>query len=446
MDNICAIATPYGVGAISIIRTSGPDAIKLVNEVFKGKDLTKVDGHTLNYGYIMDKDIIVDEILASVFIAPNSFSGENSVELNCHGGIFTTNKVLEVLLKNGFRLANPGEFSTRAYLNKKMDLTQAEAVMDIISSNNMNALKSANLSLRKSTKKLIDSLRADILNIIAQIEVNIDYPEYDDAVVMTNEILIPATKEVITKIEIIEKNSEISKVAIHGISCAIIGKPNVGKSSILNMLLDEDKAIVSPFAGTTRDIVEGDITIGGITLHLIDTAGIRDSDNYVEQIGIEKSKKAINNAELILLVFDNSKYLDKDDLELLELTKNKKRIIIVNKIDLNKELDLSFKYIPFSTINKTGIELFIDELINITKVNEFVVEDQNYLSNTRHLANLSKAKTSLLNALNASLYNMDVDLIEIDLKQAFNILGEITGEAYQDELIDALFSKFCLGK
>ena len=362
VENICAISTPYGVGAISIIRCSGPLAIKLVNKIFKGKNLEKVKSHTINYGYIMDNDEIVDEVLCNVYIGPNSFDGENMVEINCHGGVFVTNKVLNVLLKNGFRLAERGEFSKRAYLNHKLDLTQAESIMDIISATNNIALKSSNSSLRKNTFNLIKKFRDKILDILAKIEVNIDYPEYEDSVFVTNEYLKPIIEEMLKDMKEILNNSRVSKIAIHGINTVIIGKPNVGKSSLLNMLLDEDKAIVSNIAGTTRDLVEGSINIGNVTLHLIDTAGIRESSDYIESIGINKSQEALNKADLILLVLDLSNKLDEEDKKLLELTKDKPRILIANKNDLNAKWDIE-EAIKISTKNNDDLKLLENKIL-----------------------------------------------------------------------------------
>ncbi len=444
-DSICAIATPYGVGAISVIRTSGINSIELVNKIFKGKDLTKASANTINYGYIMDNDDIVDEVMVGVFRAPKSFTAENSCEISCHGGIFNTNKVLETLLKNGFRLAEPGEFSKRAFVNGRIDLSQSEAIMDIIASNNNIALKSALNSLRSSTKRLILDLRQDILNIIAAIEVNIDYPEYDDAIVMTNEVILPKLEEVIKKIEVVIKKSNISKIAINGISTAIIGRPNVGKSSILNMLLEEEKAIVTNIAGTTRDTIEGQLQIGNITLKLIDTAGIRESTDEVEKIGIEKSKDLINKAELIILVLDNSEELTAIDNELLNLTKDKKRIIVGNKIDIDSKFEIP-EMINLSAKKNIGLETLEERLIEITKINEFNVNDQNYLSNARHIAEMQNALNSLIEAKKACLLNIEVDMIEIDIKEAWMTLGKIIGETSSDKLLDELFSKFCLGK
>lgn len=444
-DSICAIATPYGVGAISVIRTSGVDSIDLVNKVFKGKDLKKIQANTISYGYIVDNDDIIDEVMVSVFKAPKSFTAENSCEISCHGGIYNTNRVLETLLKNGFRLAEPGEFSKRAFINGRIDLTQSEAIMDVIASNNNIALKSAINSLRSSTRNLVLSLREDLVNIIAAIEVNIDYPEYDDAEVMTNEVILPRLNKVISKVEEVIKKSNISKIAIHGISTAIIGRPNVGKSSILNLLLEEDKAIVTSVAGTTRDTIEGQLQLGNVTLKLIDTAGIRESEDIVEKIGIEKSKNLINQAELIILVLDNSEDLTDVDLQLLELTKDKKRIIVGNKIDVDSKFNID-GMINLSVKNKLGMENLESKLMEVTSLNEFNVDDQNYLSNVRHIAEMKNALTSLLEAKNACLLNVDVDMIEIDIKEAWLNLGKIIGETSSDKLLDELFSKFCLGK
>ena len=445
VDNICAIATPYGVGAISIIRCSGPMAIELVNKIFKGKDLTKVESHTIHHGYIMDNGEIVDDVLCNVYIAPRSFDGENMVEINCHGGVYVTNLVLQTLLKNGFRLAERGEFSKRAFLNKKLDLTQAESIMDVISSTNRLALKGSQSSLRKSTYNLINKFRDKLLDIIAKIEVNIDYPEYDDAIVVTNEYLEPVISEMIIDMKEILKNSEISTIAIHGIKTCIVGKPNVGKSSLLNTLLDEEKAIVSSVAGTTRDMVEGSINLGNVTLHLIDTAGIHESNDLVESIGIQRSAKAIEEADLIFLVLDSSEKLSNEDNELLKLTENKKRIIIANKIDLEPKWNIDGA-IYISTKNKEGLKELEERILEITNINTFESLNGNYLNNTRQIDLMRKAYESLINAKESCDLNNDVDLIEIDIRNAFDYLGEITGQASPDELITALFTKFCLGK
>lgn len=445
MDDICAISTAYGVGAISIIRCSGDNAIKLVNKVFKGKDLTKVKSHTINYGYIIDNGEIVDEVLCNVYLKPSSFDGENMVEINCHGGIYVTNSVLQVLLSNGFRMAENGEFSKRAFLNHKLDLTEAESIMDIISSTNKIALSSSLSSLRSSTYNLIKTFRDKILDNLAKIEVNIDYPEYEDMEIVTKESLLPSLKEMISDMDKILTNSEVSTLAIHGIKTAIVGKPNVGKSSLLNLLLDEDKAIVSNISGTTRDIVEGTLNIGGVTLHLIDTAGIHESDDVIEKIGIKKSEEAINKADLVLLLLDTSTNLEEIDYKLIELTENKRRIIVVNKIDLGNKIDIK-DAIYVSIKDKKGIDELASAIINITKINEITTYNGEYLNNQRQIGLMKKAKKALDNALNELLSGDLVDLVEIDIKEAFDTLGEITGESYPDELITALFTKFCLGK
>lgn len=445
VENICAIATPYGTGAISIIRCSGPQAIDLVNRVFKGKNLKNCKSHTIHYGYIMDGTDIVDEVLCNIFLAPKSFDGENTVEINCHGGIYVTNRVLQVLLNAGFRLAERGEFSKRAFLNQRLDLTQAEAIMDIISANNSLALKSSANSLRSSTSRLIHGFRDKLLDLLAKIEVNIDYPEYEDAVEVTHEFLEPILGELLRDMEVILDNSSISTIAIHGLKTAIVGKPNVGKSSLLNMLLDEDKAIVSSVAGTTRDFVEGSLNIRNITLHLIDTAGIHHSTDDVEAIGIERSKKAIASADLVLLVLDSSRPLEEEDYLLLKITEQKKRVIIANKADLEPNWKME-ESIGISTKQGKGLEALADKIYEITNIHRLNIDEGKFLNNQRQVSLMSRAYRSLKNALCAAKEGVDIDLIEIDIKQAFDSLGEITGEAYPDELITALFTKFCLGK
>lgn len=445
IEDICALATPYGTGAISIIRCSGPKTIELVSNIFDGVDLRKTKSHTIHYGHILDGTEVIDEVICNIFIGPHSYDGENTVEINCHGGVLVTNKVLQVLLKNGFRMAEPGEFSKRAFLNKRLDLTQAEAIMEIIGAQNDIALKASLGSLRKSTYNLIRSFREKLLDILAKIAVNIDYPEYEDSIEVTNELLDKELTKMLKDMNEILANSKISTIAINGIKTAIVGKPNVGKSSILNMLLDEDKAIVSDIPGTTRDLVEGSLNVGNITLHLIDTAGIRQSEDVVEKIGIERSSKAIKEADLVFLVLDVSKELDEADYELLELTKNKKRIVIANKVD-NKALWHLDDMVLFSTVNKSGLKDLESKLLEVTKIDKLNLDEAKFVANQRQLDLLSKAHQSLNQALDSSRLGMDVDLVEIDIKNAYDYLGAITGEASQDELITALFAKFCLGK
>ena len=444
MENICAIATPYGKGAISIIRCSGKDTIKLVNKIFKGKDLEKVPGNRIVYGHIVYENEVYDEVMVSIFKAPHSFDGENSCEINCHGGVFVTHEILKLLLKIGFRMAEPGEFSKRAFLNHKMDLTEAESIMDIVEAENKLALKSSLNALSSKLKVTIEDLRNKILDLLAKIEVNIDYPEYDDTVDVDINYLMPHLEELIQKMAKILDNSKISKVVIKGVKTAIVGRPNVGKSSLLNMLLDEDKAIVSNIAGTTRDIVEGSINLGEVTLHLLDTAGIRESLDVIENIGVMKSKKVIEEADLVLLVLDSSKPLQKEDYELIELVNKKKHLIIANKKDLDPIWNLE-NIIYISALNKEGMEELKEAIYKLLALNEFNEYDPT-LNNTRQYDLMTKAYTALQNALASAKALMDVSLIEIDLKEAFDKLGEITGESYPEELITALFTKFCLGK
>lgn len=445
MDAICAIATSYGSGAISIVRASGKDSIKMINEIFKGPDLTKVKSHTISYGSIVYEGEVIDEVLVSVFLPPRTYTREEIVEINCHGGMFVTNKILETLLKIGFRLADSGEFTKRAYLNGRIDLTQAEAVMDIISSGNDMMLKNSNKALRKEITKMITSLRERLLGLIAKIEVNIDYPEYDDAIEMTNEIIIPELTSIKEEVNTILEHSKIGKSLSYGINTAIIGRPNVGKSSLLNMLLEEEKAIVSHFAGTTRDIIEGKLNIGNITLNLIDTAGIRESDDYVEQIGITKAKEVLEKAELVLLVLDNSNITEYDQ-QLLKLTENKNRIIILNKMDLNNKANIDLPHIMISALKGEGLREIEAEIIKIAKINELNKVDATYLTNARQVSKLQLAYNAILDAIASCSIYLPVDMVELDIKKAWDILGEIIGISSGDELINELFSKFCLGK
>ena len=445
VDNICAKSTPYGASAIAIIRCSGPQAIDLVNQIFYGCDLTKVPSHTIHYGHIKDGNEIIDEVLCNVFIGPKSFDGENMVEINCHGGILVSNKILQLLLRIGFRMAEPGEFSKRAFLNQRLDLTQAEAIMDIIHAENNLALKSSQNSLRKSTTKLIYSFRDRLLDILAKIEVNIDYPESEDSVEVTKEYLLPVLVDVRKDMEEILKNSKISKLAIHGIKTAIIGKPNVGKSSLLNMMLEEDKAIVTDIPGTTRDWIEGSLIFGDLTLHLIDTAGIHQSSDRVEQIGIERSSKAISEADLVLVVLDTSRPLDQEDKELLELTKDKPRILVGNKKDQPSCFTLD-NLVMISAKKNEGLELLLDAIQKLTNLDQINIDEGRFLSNTRQTNLMQHAYESLNQAHKACQDGTDIDLVEIDIKQAFDDLGAITGQSTPEELITALFTKFCLGK
>lgn len=444
-EAIVSISTPYGLGAISIIRASGDNVIAKVNRLFKGKDLTKAPSHTINYGHIVYNGEVIDEVLVSVFLPPKTYTKEESVEINCHGGIFVTKKVLSIMLQEGFRLAEPGEFTKRAYLNGRIDLMQAEAVMDVISSENDLMLKASNHGLRKDLSDMIVNFRNDIVSILASIEVNIDYPEYEDAIVMTNDIILPPLLKMESEVDRIIKLSNIGKVVKNGIDTAIIGKPNVGKSSILNMLLDEDKAIVSEYAGTTRDIVEGRLNLGDIILNLVDTAGIHDSDDYVENIGIKKTKEVLDKASLVLLIIDNSN-IDEIDYELLDLTKDKNRIIILNKEDLNNKPNIKEYDLILSAKDNNKLEEIKDLILKKTNIDMLKDDNILYLTNLRQITTLEQAKKAIDDAIKGSKAAMPVDMIEIDIKRAWDLLGEVIGIASETELIDTLFSKFCLGK
>ncbi len=446
-DTIAQISSALGQGAISIVRMSGEDSIKIANKVFDGTNLETVPSHTVHYGHIVYKDNNIDEVLITVFKAPKTFTTEDIVEINCHGGVFVANKILEILLLEGARSANPGEFTERAFLNGRIDLTQAEAVMDIIEAKSDLSLSLANKGLDGEIYKLIVNLRTDLLNIIAHIEVNIDYPEYDDVVQLSNNVIKPKIVNLLSKIENLLEKASYGKVIKDGVKTAIIGKPNVGKSSLLNALLREDKAIVTEIQGTTRDIVEGNINIGGIILNLIDTAGIRESEDLIEKIGIDKAKTIINEAELILFVLDNNQILTEDDEKLLELTKYKKRIIIINKTDLNKELYHTFENsISVSALHKTGINELEGMIKKMFLSGEVNPTDQTYISNARHIAKLNEALKSLKDSVIAIKDALPIDMVEIDLKAAWSALGEIIGDTSTTNLLDELFSKFCLGK
>ena len=449
-DTIAAISTTLGVGAISIIRVSGSDAIKIVNSIFKGKDLKKVESHTISYGHIKDGDNLLDEVLVSVMKSPKTFTTEDIVEINCHGGIATTNKVLEAVLKNGARLAEPGEFTKRAFLNGRIDLSQAESTMDLINAKTESKRKAALNGLDGYVSKLIKNLRQEILEILATIEVNIDYPEYEDIETMTNEKLKPKIENVIKEIKKIIKESENGKVLTSGIKTVIIGRPNVGKSSLLNRLLDEEKAIVTDIEGTTRDTVEGSITINGVMLDIIDTAGIRKTNDIVEKIGVNKSYSLIESADLVIIVLNNNEKLTEEDKNILEYCKNKKVIVVINKSDLADKIDISNityeNIIRTNTVNLNGLDELKDKIVELFNLEELTKEDYKYLNNVRQISLIKEAKDILLEALNGINNATPVDLVEIDIKRAWEKLGEIIGATYTDELLDQLFSQFCLGK
>ena len=451
-ETICAIATSQGIGAIAIIRVSGEDAINIVNKIFKGKDLTKVNSHTINYGHIMDKDQEVDEVLVSVMKAPKTFTAEDTVEINTHGGISPTNKTLELLLENGCRLAEPGEFTKRAFLNGRIDLLEAEAVMDMINSKTEKQREMAINQIGGKVSDLINSLRSDMVQIISNINVNIDYPEYDDVDIITDNILIPKITNLKQRIEKILKESTNGKIIKDGIKTSIIGRPNVGKSSLLNALLEEDKAIVTDIAGTTRDIVEGQVVINGIILNMIDTAGIRETEDLVESIGVEKSKKMIDESDLILLMLNNNEQLTDDIKEIVEKIKDKNYIVIINKTDLERKLDINSldidkdKIIELSITENKGLEELKNKIIELFNIEAIETQDPTYLNNSRSISILKNC-LSAINDVEEGLKNdMPIDMIELDIKNIWEELGKINGTSYEEELLDEMFSRFCLGK
>lgn len=449
-DTITAIATASGVSAINIIKVSGKESIEIVNKIFKGHDLTVSNTYTIHYGYIEYNNEKIDEVLVSVFKSPKTYTGEDVVEINCHGGLATTNKILEILLTSGCRLAEPGEFIKRAFLNGKKDLIEVEAVEDIINAKTEKARKMSMNGVSGILTDMIKNLKEKILSIIANIEVNIDYPEYEDAIEITNNILKENINEIETSLNKIFKESEKGKLIKNGIKVGIIGKPNVGKSSLLNRLLDEEKAIVTDIEGTTRDIVEGTIYINGIPLYLIDTAGIRKTDNIVEQIGVQKSEKIIEEADLIIAIFDGSKEITEEDYEILDKINSKKVLVIINKQDLNTKIDLSkfekYNIIKCSVKNNQNIEKIYEEINKMFNLNELETNDLTYISNARQISLVKKSLEIIKEIKKQNENQTPVDLIQIDLQNLWETLGEIIGDSYKEELLDEIFSKFCLGK
>lgn len=449
-DTIAAISTTTGVGAISIIRVSGNDAIKIVNKIFKEKDLEKVPSHTIHYGHIEYNNKIQDEVLVTIMKAPKTFTTEDVVEINCHGSIIVTKKILEILLTIGCRLAEPGEFTKRAFLNGRIDLIEAEGIMDLINSKTEQEKNLALNQIEGKVSNLIKTLRKEILEILAKIEVKIDYPEYEDIEDITYNEISTNINIIEEKIKKIIKESNSGKIIKEGIKTAIIGRPNVGKSSLLNILLQEEKAIVTDIEGTTRDIVEGEIIINGIKLNLIDTAGIRKTTDKVESIGVNKSLEKIKEVDLILLVLNNNEELNEYDIELLEQIKNKNSIIIINKIDLEQKINIEKieqkNIIKISTITEKGIEQLKQKITEMYDLEKIESKDATYLTNARALALLSKSLNEIKEIKKGIETKQPIDMIEIDIKEIWNLLGKITGETYEDELINQLFSQFCLGK
>lgn len=456
-DTIAAISTPVGEGGISIIRLSGPEAISTVKKIYRGKDLAKVATNTINYGHIVDPESgeQIDEVMVSVMRAPKTYTCEDVVEINCHGGLLVTNQILELTLSNGARMAEPGEFTKRAFLNGRLDLSQSEAVMDLISAKTNDSRRVALNQLGGSLSRLIKQLRQEILNVLAQVEVNIDYPEYDDAEVMTTKLMKDHATSLREKLVKLLATATQGKILREGLATAIIGRPNVGKSSLLNALLHEDKAIVTNVAGTTRDVIEEYVNVAGVPLKLIDTAGIRKTDDTVEKIGVERSRQALDSADLVLLLIDGSTPLTAEDKRLIELTANHQRIVLLNKVDLPAKttadqlnaLLAGDRVIPLSVTTNQGLDTLAATIKHLFFKEGLTNSQQKVMvTNARQTALLKKAKQALDDVLSGIADGMPVDLVQIDLKRCWDLLGEITGDSYQDELIDQLFSQFCLGK
>ena len=457
-DTIAAISTAPGEGAIGIVRISGDLAISIASSIYQcgTKQLEEQKTHTIHYGHIVDPKSgeVYDEVMVSVLRAPKTFTREDIVEINCHGGIVAINRVLQLVLRMGARLAEPGEFTKRAFLNGRIDLSQAEAVMDLIRAKTDKSMQLAMRQLDGQLSHLIQNLRQEILNTLAQVEVNIDYPEYDDVEEMTLQLLREKTQQVLQGIHALLNTASQGKILRDGLKTAIVGRPNVGKSSLLNVLLREEKAIVTDIAGTTRDTIEEYVNVRGVPLQLIDTAGIRETDDVVEKIGVERSRKALKEADFVLLLLNQSETLQEEDIRLLETTKGMKRIILFNKTDLPSKLSTEDiapyaneeEIVTTSMLNKEGIDQLEEKIAGYFFQGQMNERDATYLSNTRHIALLEKAEQALVEVQNGIEMEMPVDLIQIDFTRAWDLLGEITGDSVQDELLTQLFSQFCLGK
>lgn len=456
-DTITSISTPMGEGAIGIVRLSGPEAVEIGDKLYKGKkQLKDVPSHTINYGHIIDPetDEVVEEVMISVLRAPKTFTREDIIEINCHGGILTINRILELTMTHGARMAEPGEYTKRAFLNGRIDLSQAEAVMDFIRSKTDRASKVAMNQIEGRLSDLIKRQRQSILEILVQVEVNIDYPEYDDVEDATTEFLLAQSKKIKNEIDQLLETGTQGKIMREGLSTVIVGKPNVGKSSMLNNLIQDNKAIVTEVAGTTRDVLEEYVNVRGVPLRLVDTAGIRDTEDIVEKIGVERSRKALSEADLILFVLNNNEPLTEEDRTLYEVIKNEDAIVIVNKTDLERRLDIEevktmigdTSLIQTSMLKQEGIDELELQIRDLFFGGEVQNQDMTYVSNSRHISLLKQARQTIQDAIDAAEAGIPMDMVQIDLTRTWEILGEIIGESASDELINQLFSQFCLGK
>lgn len=455
MSTIAAISTAPGNAGIGIIRLSGDDCFKILQKIFKPKNKGEIKGYTIKYGNIVksENDEIIDEVLVSYFVAPKSYTKENMCEINSHGGIVVENQILEECLKNGAVLAEPGEFTKRAFMNGRIDLSQAEAVIDIINSKTEKEMMVAQRHLEGSLSKKIKDIQGEILNLMADIEASIDYPEYDIEET-TNKKINDTLNSVEEKLLKLKNSFENGKILKEGIKTAIIGKPNVGKSSLLNLILGENRAIVSDIEGTTRDTIEEYINIKGIPLKIVDTAGIRKTNDEVEKIGVERSINNISNAELIIALFDDSRAFDDQDQKILDLIEGKKTIILINKIDLGKNLirdneklkKFKNNIIEFSTINETGLDKLYNKIEELFKLNELDCENTEIITNNRHKQQILYALEDVAKGRESLETHMPVDITAICLKDILERLAEITGENVSEDIINEIFKKFCLGK
>lgn len=457
-DTITAISTPMGEGAIAIVRISGNDAYQIADSIYRGpgnKRLEDADSHTIHYGHLVHPKTgeTVEEVMVSIMKGPKTFTREDVVEINCHGGIVSVNRVLQLVLSQGARLAEPGEFTKRAFLNGRIDLSQAEAVMDLIRAKTDKAMNVALGQMEGRLSQLIRRLRQEILQTLAQVEVNIDYPEYDDVEEMTHRLFLEKSYFVKTEIEKILNTSQQGKILRDGLSTVIIGRPNVGKSSLLNSLVHENKAIVTDIPGTTRDVIEEYVNVRGVPLKLVDTAGIRETEDIVERIGVERSRAVLKEADLILLVLNNSAELTHEDELLFEAVKGMDVIVIINKTDLPRKIDLdrvkqigAKQIVSTSLLEDQGIDDLEEAIASLFFKGTLELGDLTYVSNARHIALLGQALQAIESSIEAIEAGIPIDLVQIDFTKAWELLGEIIGESVQDGLINQLFSQFCLGK
>ncbi|WP_078543255.1 tRNA uridine-5-carboxymethylaminomethyl(34) synthesis GTPase MnmE [Litchfieldia alkalitelluris] len=458
-DTITAISTPMGEGAIAIVRLSGDDAVEIADRLFKGKagkKLRELKSHTIHYGYIVDPktEETVEEVMVSLMRGPKTFTREDIIEINCHGGLVSVNRVLGLVLTNGARLAEPGEFTKRAFLNGRIDLSQAEAVMDLIRAKTDRAMNVAIGQMEGRLSNLIRGLRQELLEVLAHIEVNIDYPEYDDVEEMTHQLLIPKVLNVKSEIQKLLRTSSQGKILREGLSTVIVGRPNVGKSSLLNSLVHENKAIVTDIPGTTRDVIEEYVNVRGVPLRLVDTAGIRETEDIVERIGVERSREVLKKADLILLVLNNNEQLSHEDEKLFEAISGMDAIIIINKTDLPTKIDLDTvkklannqPIVTTSLLHEKGIDELEEAISSLFFSGSLEAGDLTYVSNSRHIALLHQASSSIDEAIQGIETQLPIDMVQIDLTRTWELLGEIIGDAVHESLINQLFSQFCLGK